>query len=78
MCPVCPGFARSLLARRSDVGGGAARPVLADWSRPANQADPVTVTQRDNREQAYRQPLRGPPKVHPRVYLYADLRVPCR
>ena len=33
-----PGRARSLLARRSDVGTGAARPLLTDWSRPARGA----------------------------------------
>jgi hypothetical protein len=35
LLPAC-----SLLARRSDVGAGSARPVLADWSRPVS-AGPI-------------------------------------
>jgi hypothetical protein len=35
-----PARARSLLARRSDVGGGSACPVWSYWSRPANTPIP--------------------------------------
>jgi hypothetical protein len=49
----------SLLARRSDVGAGAARPLWADWSRPAIRAPSDLVTQRDSsRQQSRHQDVR--------------------
>ena len=41
--------ARSLLARRSDVGGRVACQKRVDWSRPATGIPSDAITQRDNR-----------------------------